>query len=99
VAVQEQVSKLEITVDDIVVVHVLASADELNKEEARLGLRVAFAPAEQVHERAIVAQFQDHVNILVILETVDKAHNVRVVEHLVQLDLCPELGVSAMAAA
>lgn len=77
--------------DDTHVVHVLAGADELNQEELGFGLRVSFTPAEQVVERAVVTEFQDHIHIFIVLETVVKPHHMGMLQHLMQLDLGPEL--------
>ena len=40
---------------------------------------------------AILAELQYHIHILIVLEAVVEAHNMRMREHLVQLDLRPQL--------
>ena len=88
VGVEEQVRRLEVAVDDLVRVHVLACADELHHEEACLGLREAAATAEHVHERAVVAELEGHVYIVIVLEAILEADDVRMLERLVDLDFC-----------
>ena len=95
VLVEEDVAELEVAVDDLVRVHVLARADELHHEEARLGLGEAAPAAEHVHEGAIVAELEGHVDVVFVLETVLEADDVGVLERLVDLDFCIKLASSS----
>ena len=75
-SVKEQVSKFQVTVDNLMGVHVVACADQLNHEDASFHLREATAPAQHVHERTGGAKFQRHVYIIVVFEAVVKGDNV-----------------------
>ena len=69
----------------------------LHHEEARLGLGEAAPAAEHVHEGAIVAELEGHVDVVFVLETVLEADDVGVLERLVDLDFCVKLGSSSVS--
>jgi hypothetical protein len=52
VPVEEQIPELEVAVDDLVGVHVVAGTDELDHEEPGLWFGEAATAAEHVHEGA-----------------------------------------------
>jgi hypothetical protein len=91
VCVEEEVAELEIAVDDLVGVHIVAGADELNHEEAGFGLGEAAAAAEHVHEGSTGTEFEGHVDVLVIFEAFLESNNVGVFEGAVDLNFCVEL--------
>ena len=95
VRVQQQVRRLEVAVDDLVGVHVVAGTDELDHEEAGFGLGEASSSTEHVREGAVVAELEGHVDVVFILEAVLEADNVRVLERLVDLDFCIKLRAGA----
>ena len=50
VPVEEQIAELEVAMDDLVCVHVVAGTDELDQEKAGLWLGEAATAAKHVHE-------------------------------------------------
>ena len=80
VLVKEDVAKLEITVNDLMCVHVMTRADELDHEEASLRLSEAPTSAEHVHEGAIMTELEGHVHIIIVLKAFLEPDDVRVVE-------------------
>ena len=79
IAIKEQVPKLQITMDHLVGVHVMAGTNELYHKESRFRLCEDTTTVEHIHERAIGTKLQSHVDILFILEAVDKPNDVGVV--------------------
>src|SRR5712671_685750 len=77
--------------DDLMGVHVMASTNELYHEEPRLGFGKDATAMKHAHERAIRAEFQGHIDILFIFETVKKPNDVGMVQRFVDLNLCIEL--------
>jgi len=59
--------------------HVMAGTDELYHEEPRLWLRKDTTVMEHAHEGAVLAELQSHIDILFILEAINKANNVAMV--------------------
>lgn len=78
VAIQKDVAQFQVPMDDLVVMHIVARADELNHEESRFRLGEASTSTKQVHERAVRTQFKRHVDVLVVFETILKVDDVGV---------------------
>jgi hypothetical protein len=79
VRVKEKVAKLQVTVDDLVNVHVVAGTNKLNHKKSGLWLCEDATTVEHVHERAVGTKLKGHVNVLFILEAVYEPNDVRVV--------------------
>ena len=62
--------------NDLVGVHVMASADELNHENTSFHLCKAAAPAQHVHKRPRGAEFQRHIYVIMVFEAIVKGDNV-----------------------
>ena len=77
--------------DDLVGVHVVTGTDELDHEEAGLGLGEASSSAEHVREGAVVAELEGHVDVIVVFEAFLKTNDVGMLERLVDLDFCVKL--------
>lgn len=71
--------------------HVCAGTEELQQEEAGLGFGETAATSQKIHQGAVGAELQCHVNVGGIFETVLKGDDVRVVQGLVYADLSIEL--------
>ena len=96
VLVKEDVAELEVTVDDLMSVHVMACANELDHVESGLGFREAFPPAEHIHERAVVAELECHVDVVFVFEAFLETNDVGMLQGLVNLNFCIELrGIQA----
>lgn len=85
--IEEQVSQFEITMDDLVRVHVMACSNELHHEVSCFWLGEAPAATEHVHERAAWAKLECHVDILFIFKTILETHDVGMFKCAVNLDL------------
>jgi hypothetical protein len=84
--------------DDLVHVHIVAGADDLDEEKTCFGFGISFAATEHIHHATIVAELEGHVHVLVVFKTLFESDNVGVLKGAVELDLCVELRrlVSAM---
>jgi hypothetical protein len=91
VIVEKDVSQLEIPMNDLVLVQVLAPEQDLVHEVSRLWLRDGLPPPVQLHEGPAPAQLQDHVDKVVVLKVGEELDNVRVRKGLVQRDLLRHL--------
>ena len=91
ISVEEDVAKLEVAMNDLVVVHILACANELDHEEASFRFCEAPSTTEHVHEGAIVAELEGHVHVLFVLKAVFEVNDVGVFEGLVDFDFGIEL--------
>ena len=91
VVVEEDISQLEIPVDDLGLVDVLAPEEDLIHEVSRLWLRDGLSSLVQLHERPPPAQLQNHVNEVGVLEVGEELDDVLVGELLVQDDLLRHL--------
>lgn len=77
--VKEKIAKLEVAVDDLVGVHVVAGTNKLNHEKSGLWLCEDATAVEHVHERAAGTKLKGHVHVLFILETIYETNDVGVV--------------------
>lgn len=76
--VQEEITKLQVSVDDLMGVHVVAATDELDHEVASFRFSEAFAATEHVHKRAIMAQLEGQVDVVAVLETIEEGDDIGV---------------------
>lgn len=91
VPVKEEIAELQVTVDHLVLMHVVAGTNQLDHKEARLGLGEFASAAEHVHEGAGGTETEGHVDVLVIFETLVELDDVRVLKRAVDLDFGIEL--------
>lgn len=91
IGIKKQIPEFQISMDDLVRVHVLACSNELNHEEADLRFRETASSSEHVHEGTRWAEFEGHVHVFSILETVVETNDVGMLEGAVDLDFCPKL--------
>jgi hypothetical protein len=91
VGIEEEVAKFQVTVNDLVCVHVVTCAKKLNHEETSFWFCEAASAAEHVHKGTIVAELKGHVNVRIVLETVEEANDVRMTQSPMNLDLSIEL--------
>lgn len=92
--VDEQVTELEISVNDAMRVHVLDSRANLVHIALDLELVQAFPAPQQLIQGLVGAQLKQNVDVLRVLEEVLKADDVVVMEGSVDLDLGHQLGLS-----
>ena len=91
VIVEEDVSQLEIPVDDLGLVDVLAAEEDLVHEVPRLGLRDGLPSLVELHERPPPAELEHDVDKVGVLEVGEQLDDVLVGERLVQHDLLRHL--------
>lgn len=91
VGIQEDIAELEIPVDNLVHVHVVACTNELNHEETGLWFGEPASTAEHIHQGAVMTKLKGHIDVFIIFETVLEPDDVRVAESTVNLDFCVEL--------
>ena len=91
VVVEEDISQLEIPVDDLGLVDVLAPEEDLIHEVSRLWLRDGLSSLVQLHERPPPAQLENHVHEVGVLEVGEELDDVLMSELLVQDDLLRHL--------
>lgn len=84
--IYEQVSQLQVTVDHVVLVHVLDGKKELRHEVGRLGLGEPLAALDHLVHALVVTQFQQYVAVLAIFEEVLELAHVLVLQHSMDLD-------------
>jgi hypothetical protein len=89
--IEEQVPQFEITMDDLVRVHVVARPNELYHKVSCFWLGEAPPATEHVHERATWAKFECHVDVLVIFKTILETHDVGMFECAMNLNLGVQL--------
>ena len=92
IRIQEEVAKFQIPVDDLVGVHVVACADELDHEKASFGFGKSATAAQHVHERSRGAEFKRHVDIVIVFEALLEVDDVGVLERAMDFDFCVKLG-------
>ena len=92
ICIQEEVTKFQIPGDDLVGVHVVACADELDHEKASFGLGKSATAAQHVHERSRGAEFKRHVDIVIVFEALLEVDDVGVLERAMDFNFCVKLG-------
>lgn len=70
-----------------ILLHVLHGADDLKGEISAFKFRQMVPLADQLGQRLISTQLEENVNVLIILEEVMKAYDVRVMQGLMYLEL------------
>ena len=91
VIVKEDISQLEVPVDDLGLVDVLATEQNLIHEVSRLRLRDGLSPLVQLHQRPPPAQLEYNVHEIGVLEVGEKLDNIFMGERFVQDDLLRHL--------
>lgn len=91
VSVEEEVAELEVSVDDLMGVHIVAGADDLDEEKTCFRLGIPLAAAEHVHHAAVVTELKGHVHIFIVFKALLKTDNIGMLKRAVELDLCVEL--------
>jgi len=89
--VKKEVSQLEISMDDSMRVQVPHCVANLNNIALDLELNQSLSSPEQFVQRLTLAEFENNVNVLGILEEVLEANDVAVVKGAVNFDLAHEL--------
>jgi len=81
VSIQEEISQLEIAMDDSAPMQVLQRNDELIQVEHCLGLRqpLAWTLPHELVQRLIRAHLENNVDILAVLEVIVEVHNLVVI--------------------
>lgn len=88
VPVEKEIAELEVSVDDLVGVHIVASPDDLDEEKTCFGFGVSFSTTEHVHHAACFAEFEGHVHVFVVFEAFFESDNVGMLECAVEFDFC-----------
>lgn len=85
IGIEEQISKLQVAMDNLVGVHIVARSYELHHEKA--GFRFGKPPStpQHVHQRAALAQLERHIDVIVVLKTFLESHNIGMVKGSVDL--------------
>lgn len=91
IGIKKQVAEFQVSMDDLMRVHVVACSNQLNHEEADLRFGKTTTTTEHIHEGTGWAEFERHVHVLSILETVVESHDVGVFERAMDFDFCPKL--------
>ena len=91
VSVEEEIAELEVSVDDLMGVHIVAGADDLDEEKTCFRLGIPFAATKHIHHTAVVAELKSHVHVFVIFKTFLEANDIGVLERAVEFDLCIKL--------
>ena len=89
--VKEEIAELEISMDDAMTVEVLNGGADLVDVALDLELVEALAAAQQLVQRLVLAQLQEDVDVLGVLEEVLEADDVVLVQGSVNLDLTHQL--------
>ena len=84
---EEQVSKLQVSVDHLVFMNVLHCLHQLINIESSFHLVESFASLNQIRERLVLADVQHDVDVLLVLKVSVKSNDVFVVERAVDFDL------------
>src|ERR1700733_6429294 len=58
ISVQKDVPELQVTMDNLMCMHVMTCTDQLHQQETRLGLGISFAPSKKVVETLMVSLAQ-----------------------------------------
>lgn len=75
-----------LSVDDLLVVDVEQSLDDVVEVVLKLEFGDAFALLHHLVEGVVAAEFEDHVDVVAVLEDVIEQHDVLVLQRLVDLD-------------
>ncbi|KAH3661388.1 hypothetical protein OGAPHI_006795 [Ogataea philodendri] len=94
--VKEDVSKLQVSVDDSSSVQVFDSTDDLNHEKSHFWFTQNFSGLEKVHQRLMRTNLQQNVDINIVFETVNELDNVGMRHALVDFDLTQKLGLGLL---
>lgn len=86
VTVKEEIAELQVTVDHLVLVHVVTGTNQLDHEEARFGLGEFTSAAEHVHEGAGSTEAEGHIDVRIVFEALIKFDDVGVLKGAVNLD-------------
>ena len=89
--VKEEVTKLEISMDDAMTVQVLHSSADLVDVALDLEFVQALTASEQLIQRLVLAQLKEDVHILSVFKEVLEADDVVLVERAVNLDFGHQL--------
>eukprot|EP00961_Rhodomonas_salina_P029010 391248-Rhodomonas_salina.1 len=87
-AVEEAVAGLYVLVADAVLVEVLEAADDVTREPARRGDVEGPEGEDELRESARVAELHQQLRLVLHLQLVHEAHNVRVFEQVQQAPFC-----------
>jgi hypothetical protein len=79
VCIKEKIAKLQITVDDLMGMHVMAGTNKLYHEKSGFRFGKDATVVQHTHKRTVGAEFQGHIDVRFILEAVYKTDNVRMV--------------------
>lgn len=79
VRIKEKIPKLEVAVDNLVSVHVVAGTNKLNHEKSGLCLCENTTMVKHVRERATGTKLKSHVDVHFLLETINEANDVGVI--------------------
>jgi hypothetical protein len=79
VRVKEKIAELQVAVDDLVSVHVMAGTNKLNHKKSGLWFCEDATTVEHVHEGAVGTKLKGHVDVLFILETIYESNDVGMV--------------------
>jgi len=88
---EEEVAQLEVSVDDLVAVELLKTADDLEDLALHLHLGQAFASAQLLVDGLVVAHLQQNLDLLRVLEEVVEPHNVGMLQRTVDTDFAHQL--------
>jgi len=85
--IQEQVSQLEIPVNNSMRVQILDRITNLHNIALNFNLVQSFSPSQKLIQRLTLAQFQNYINIFRIFKKMFKTYNIRVMKGSMDLDL------------
>lgn len=88
---EEKVSKLEISVDNLVLMNVFHALNELLDVVTSFKLVQTLASSHQVTKRLIVANIEHNVDVVFVFEVTIEANDVFVAERAMDLDFTSEL--------
>ena len=89
--IKEQITQLEISMNDSVGVQILNGITNLNNIALNLEFMQSSSPPQKFIQGLTLAEFQDNVDIFSILEEMLEPHNVRMMERSMDLDLTHQL--------
>lgn len=79
VGIEEKVAKLQITVNDLMSMHIMAGTNELYHEKSGFRLGKNATVVQHAHERAVGAELKGHIDVLFIFKTIHKTNDVGMV--------------------